>query len=329
MITTLYLILALIGSSIAILALLYLRRYSRQHRPNKIPHGITAAILLTPVAALLLYWQLGNPQAVDAKAAILQKANAFGDAVSALEKRLQDNPDNAQDWLLLGKSLLIMQQHEKAAAAFANHRRLAGDNTDALVGEAQARLVASSGTDPIIVTLLTTARLLESDNPAVLWLSGLQERLQGNYPQAIAYWQQALPLLATMAPERARIQGLIDEASGQMNEAITVIVHLLPTHQRQIKKDSTVFVFARAAGNAALPPLAASKLTAGELPATVVLDARNRMVETYALSDFATLSIVARLSRHGSVKATSGDLYGVMVSTSRDNIVKLTIDNLW
>jgi hypothetical protein len=73
-----------------------------------------------------------------------------------------------------------------------------------------------------------------------------------------------------------------------------------------------VFVSAREPGIPG-PPIAATRITTDQLPASVVLSDANAMIEGRDLSSVADLEIVARVAFGGTAVTQSGDLTGSVI----------------
>ena len=77
-------------------------------------------------------------------------------------------------------------------------------------------------------------------------------------------------------------------------------------------------------------PLAVKRLSASELPVTVVLDDTLAMAPTARLSSATEVDVIARISQQGQPVAASGDLEGKQagVAVGPDAAVAITIDRL-
>ena len=76
-----------------------------------------------------------------------------------------------------------------------------------------------------------------------------------------------------------------------------------------MKPGVTLFVAAREPGIPG-PPIAATRITTDDLPATVVLSDANTMIEGRDLSSVNDVEIVARVAFGGTPMTASGDLIG-------------------
>ena len=103
--------------------------------------------------------------------------------------------------------------------------------------------------------------------------------------------------------------GLLLSLTAQAGETITGRVTLAPELANQAQPGDTVFIFARAV-NGPRMPLAALRATVADLPLEFQLDDSMAMAPMARLSNFEQVSVIARISAHGGVQASSGDLEG-------------------
>ena len=107
--------------------------------------AIAVAVLL-PLAAGVGYWQLGNHGALDAEA-MSQIAHAttreqMASLVERLSARMEQKPDDAEGWMLLGRSLSVLGQYERSAQAYARAAKLVPDDAALLADYADVLAMA-------------------------------------------------------------------------------------------------------------------------------------------------------------------------------------------
>lgn len=309
------------------------------------------SILLLPAGVFLLYQKWGAMDRVEQFLTMqeMQRSGAAREArmaelVEELRAKLEASPDNPEGWAMLGQSYMRLERYTDAAWAF---RQLA----DSVAGDDNARAVAlglaaqalffdSRGdmTEDVIRTI-EQARALNPDEVNSLGLLGIHAFGREDYREAIRYWQRIVEM-APDHPQIASIRGGIEEAYQRLGETppaepaagpgVTVQLSLADGLAGQIPPDTTLFVFAREAGNPSGPPLAVARLSAGDLPATVRLDDRMAMSPQLAISKARQVMVTARLSRSGEVTASAGDWQGQLaapVAVSDDgDPVSLVID---
>ena len=117
----------------------------------------TVAILFLPVAAWMLYWQLGSPALPDqpfaertAPGANPTAANpARADmtkAVKRLGAHLKEHPEDLTGWLLLARSELSLGGYKEAADAYAHAADLSGNRADIMGDWGEAQVLEAGGT---------------------------------------------------------------------------------------------------------------------------------------------------------------------------------------
>ena len=263
--------------------------------------------LFLPLAALLAYWNLGEPRAIDAEAVRSAGAREMGELVEKLAARLEKSPDDAQGWALLGRSLSSLGQPARAARAFARALQLAPEDKDLLV-----------------------------DFVKSLALAGRAEFESRNFKGAIEYWERILPFappdseFARSVEEsiaEARTQGGIAAAPAPQAKpasapalkktakapaaaaSIAGTVSLDPALAAKAQSSDTVFILARPASGARMP-LAVARVTVAQLPYRFTLDDSMAMAPGATISSHAQVMVVARVSKSGSPAPQRGDIEG-------------------
>lgn len=320
--------------------------------PNR-PAFVTVLLvaLLLPLSAIVLYRTIGTPEALDPAALTVaapggEHGISMDQAVAGLVAKLQQNPDDATGWALLGRAYQAMQRFAESRDALERARRLQPDDRDLQVEYAQALALASpeQRIDGESRRLLDEVVAADPNHQRALWLIGISEYQAQRYAEAIAIWERVLPQLPAGSNVARSIQDRIAEArrlgnlpappggetaaganagsSAAADRAaptgattapaaasprLTVEVSLDPALADRLAPDATLFVFARAAEGPPMP-LAIQRLSAGQLPLTVTLDESNGMLPNMKLSMFPSIVVGARVSRSGQAIAQSGDL---------------------
>jgi len=306
-----------------------------------------AVALLLPAAAILLYWQLGAPRALD-PANLVARLGDGADieaAIAQLAEKMKQDPDNAEGWALLGRAYKSTRRFADARDALKRAHDLLPDDADLMVEYAET-LVLSSSDHRIqgdALTLIDKAIQTNPQNQKGLWLAGIADSQAGKYAEAVKKWNTLLPLLPpgsnvadSVQEQIAQAEALRDgkplpapstqpppetskaaaAAEAGANEAqaaatsgprILVTVALDPRLKDKVAPGDTLFVFAKAASGPAMP-LAIAKLSAAQLPASVTLTDAMSMMPNMNLSAFAQIVIGARISKSGQAIAQSGDL---------------------
>ena len=189
---------------------------------RKFGYGVAAAI---PIAAVALYFVVGNPKGITTTAAsspALAPAGQPGDMrsqqqmeenVNKLAQRLQQNPNDAQGWLMLGRSYMILGRFSDAANAY--QRAIALNDKDAGSWADYAEALALANNRQLAgkpTEALTRALQLEPQNTKALDLAGSAAFQAGDYKKAMDYWQKLLRLLPPGSEELRTVSDQIARA---------------------------------------------------------------------------------------------------------------------
>ena len=314
-------------------------------------------ILAIPMVAGLLYWTLGNYQSLtqDAQTAANQatpEREKMVSMVAGLAARLEKQPDDAQGWLMLGRSYKYLEQHSKAVAAFEHAYKLLGDQPEIMLSYADE--LAFVNNEELVgkpAELVFKALAIEPDNVTGLWLGGMAKAQTGEFVGAMALWKKLEGLLPPGSEAQKEIQGLMANLKTQMPEgtaqvestaaqsaakptpslavaSIDVEVSLAPELQKSAGASDTVFVYAQALSGPQMP-LAIVRKQVSELPLTVSLTDAMAMMPTMKLSNFEQVKLLARISKSGNAMKQPGDLIGIIdqVALSDKSSHKIIINN--
>jgi cytochrome c-type biogenesis protein CcmH len=253
-----------------------------RHRPLTAT-AVTLAVLL-PLAAVLGYWQLGEPRAIDPVVSHPDDPQQLRALVDRLAAHLQQKPDDADGWALLGRALVSLAHYERAAQAFARALQLTPQNRELLV-----------------------------DFIKVLALAGRAEFEQRNYAAAIGYWERILPFAPPESEFARTVAESIAEAktlAGTTAASVRGLVMLDPSLRAKVAPGDTVFVLARPA-NGSRMPLAVTRTTVDKLPYEFILDDSMAMAPTARLSGQSSVVVLARVSKSGNPTPQKGDVEGM------------------
>jgi cytochrome c-type biogenesis protein CcmH len=326
---------------------------------------LLAVALVLPASALLLYRLVGAPEALDPAnlapppEAQQHSAADMEKAIAGLAAKLKEQPDDAQGWALLGRAYAATNRADESRDAFRQAHEHAPDDGDVAVEYAQALALAAPDhkLQGEARALLDGVIAKDAKNQRALWLLGISDYQNGDYPNAIARWKVLLPLLQPdsdvarsvrneiadaearrdgreppqreAAPPEASVAETTSAAATSGAPHLTVNVALDPKLKTQLDPDATLFVFARAASGPPMP-LAIQRLKASQLPATVTLDDSMSMMPAMKLSKFPEVVVGARVSKSGNAMPQSGDLQTLSspLESSRSEPIALTIDQV-
>lgn len=298
---------------------------------------VTIVLLATLVAAGSYYlagqpWSAKTPTAPEnTSAAHPATAEQMKADVDNLAARLQDHPNDADGWAMLGRSYSSLQRFDESVAAFAKADMLQPGNAQLLADYADAAAMAQGKRfDGKPAELIQRALKADVNNMKALTLAGSAAFDAGAYDQAIAYWQQLLQLVAPASETAATLRANIDDARQRANKSspaptareparasatIKGRVRLIAELAANAAPTDTVFVFARSIDTPTIP-LVVLKRHVKDLPLDFTLDDTMALNPDVKLSAFKVVDVGARISNSGSVTTRHGDLVSQMVRTT-------------
>ena len=305
--------------------------------PAETPRGARGAALALglaiPICALAVYLSVGNPSAVLPQAAGganphgMTKAQ-FEASVARLAARMKDNPEDAEGWMMLGRSYAVLGRFGEASEAYAKAASRAPRDAQLLADYADALAMAQGRTlqgEPEKIVL--RALVIDPDNVKALLLAGTAAFNRNDPRAAIRHWERALGLLPTGSDMIQGVQASITEARsmagspgekaqvakparGQTGSRVSGVVRLAPELAGKVAPGDTVFIFARATEGPRMP-LAILRKRGSDLPAEFTLDDSMAMAPQMNLSAFPRVIIGARVSKSANANPQPGDLQGL------------------
>lgn len=324
---------------------------------------LTSFVVLIPVVTLLAYGVLGQPAGLD-PAALAQSEphealdpKKMAEMVEKLERRLQEDPNQLQGWVMLGRVRRAMGQFEAAGQAYAKALALSSDD-DVAIERAEVLAQANQGSfegEPwkIIQAVLRA----NPDQLSALLLAGSAAYSEARYEQALKHWERARTLMAADAPDLPPLEDALAQVRGKLGLAasaapatpsapqaprqaaasaptasahaaasrITGVVQLAASLKAKVSPTDTVFIYATPADGTRMP-LAIVRTTVSALPYAFTLDDSSAMTQAN-LSSVAQVTLRARISKTGEARAQPGDL-GVVLTPVKTGAqgVQLTIE---
>ena len=326
---------------------------------NKGLSMVTAAVvaLAVPLVAVLMYDRLGNPDAMDPQMVAQPAASPHGDEtnmaqqiemmVSKLAQRLQENPQDIEGWVMLGRSMSVLGRYNEAVMAYENAIQFAGEDPNVLTDYADALAMAGGESlEGRPMEMLQKALSIDPNNQKALWLAGTGLFERGDFAGAIEYWGRLMNMLPPDSEDYEAMRANIAEAesyrqrqlAGEFGPAPTQQV--LPEAQAATEQtamagparvggrvslaadlegkaaaDDTLFVFARAVNGPPMP-LAILRLQASDLPYEFSLDESMAMMPSMSMANFSQVTVGARISKSGNAIPQSGDLQGMTAAVA-------------
>lgn len=309
---------------------------------------LTPALAIgVPLIVAAVYLQVGKPIALQGVEPV-QQANQPADmeaAIASLRSRLEQSPNDAQGWALLGRSYMAIQNYADANDAFERAARLSPDEPAIQVALAESLIfVSGQPTLPARSKQMLLAALdAQPNNQKALWLLGLGAYQDQDWSGAVSYWDQLMGMLNPNDGAANQIGGMLADArqkSGlpipalpdqpaSTGRSLTVNVSLALELQSTVTGHETLFVFARAPSGPPMP-LAIQRLRVADLPMAVELNDSHAMVAEMNLSSREDVVVGARISRSGDATPSSGDIqaFAGPVSTRASEPVFLEINEV-
>lgn len=332
-------------AGVALIAVPLLKKKPVEYSPAPWAALIAAGVLV--IGSAVLYVRLTNwswnPKAAEDTPQTM---------VARLARRLEQNPDNLEGWLLLGRSYTQLQELQLATRAFQRADRLAGGKSaEALIGEAEALARSDEAElDGRAAKLIEQALAVDPNSGKALFFGAAVAMRKGELPLAK---ERFTKLLALDPPDNIKplIQKQIDQIDQQLAgggptlaagpagapgaaapaattaASVRINVSLSPTLAQSASGSSPLFVFVRDPSRPG-PPLAVKRLES-HFPQTVELTTSDSMVPGRAIAAGQKVQVVARIARSGNPVGASGDPIGESAyQVGRDGLVNIVIDHV-
>jgi len=314
--------------------------------PKSTPVALVVALAL-PIAAALIYsgitsfpWR--NPttaEAVPPGHGVGGDAGSMDEVIKTLEKKLADNPADAEGWRMLGRTYLVTGKAGQAVEAYQKAAKLLPERNAELDLDIAEAIVLSDdpAMQPRAKEIIDAALAADGSNQKALWYSGVIAVRGGDQETAKNHWQKLLdqnppPEIRQLITSQLAELGVVvspaagappmsgpmmagspgDPKAAPTGRMIRVAVSIDPSIASKIRPGVPLFISARQPGIPG-PPLAAVRLTSDDLPTTVTLSDANSMIEGRNLSSVDDVEVIARVAFGGTALTSSGDLVGSAV----------------
>lgn len=166
---------------------------------RKAGYAVAAAI---PIVAISFYLVRGNPKALNPETApstMPAEETQSGEMtpqqieanVGKLAKRLEENPNDAQGWVMLGRSYTMLERYGDAATAYGRATALKANDANLLTDYAEALALANGQRlEGKPTEAINKALQIEPNNEKALALAGESAFQAADYKKAIEYWQK-------------------------------------------------------------------------------------------------------------------------------------------
>ena len=305
--------------------------------------GIALLVVLLPVASLLMYSVLGQPAALDPRALTQGVDDAsevtpakLTEMATALTRRLQDEPNSMEGWVMLGRVQRARGHYDEAAEALGKALSLSRD--DNLSIERAEVLAQKNGGSFAGEPWGIIQRVLSADphHLNALFLAGSASYSEMNFRSALRFWERAREVVPADSPDAPELDRAIAEAREKMglpaippradsaaaeaparvvnaaSNSISGRVSLVNELKAMVAPTDTVFIYATPVTGSRMP-VAIVRTTADKLPLDFVLDDSSAMNPAAKLSSLDEVTVRVRISKSGQAAAQPQD-FGVSLS---------------
>ena len=187
--------------------------------------------LMLPLASLVGYLLLGNPQAIDPAAVMQQQEHAGAQEIDGmlrgLAERLKANPDDHQGWIMLARSYKALGRFAESAEAYPHGGPLLEGDAALLADYAEVMARANQGRfDEKSTARLNQALKLNPDDAQALFLAGIAAEQRHDFAVAVSHWQHLLKQLepgteeaSSLAASIAELQAMLGTQDGTSGKA--------------------------------------------------------------------------------------------------------------
>ena len=149
----------------------------------------------------------------------------FEDGIARLVARLQEEPDDLEGWIMLGRALMIVRRHDAAANAFRRATTLSPSNSQAqsLLGE--AIVFATGGTvTPSALRAFEAANEADPQNLAARYYGALERAQAGEVREAFDAWLTLVAESPTDAPWVPDLLARLEEAAEALDVDLAAVM---------------------------------------------------------------------------------------------------------
>ncbi|MFI8416782.1 c-type cytochrome biogenesis protein CcmI [Serratia sp. NPDC078593] len=229
-----------------------------------------------------------------------------------LRTALQQDDRNINDWMMLGRVGMALNNATTASQAFAHAYRLDPNNLDVRLGYAEVLTRSNDPEDNKQATALLRKMIAEDHTDLrVLSLLAFNAFEQGDYKQAIGAWQVMLKLLPADDRRVEVLTRSIEQAKVQLGEEtvkLAINVTLSPEAAKALPSQGTLII--SVTDGKSPVPVAVKQLPLSRFPQSFSLDDSNAMMPQRLLSALHQVKVRARISRDGLATPQAGDWFG-------------------
>jgi cytochrome c-type biogenesis protein CcmH len=181
-------------------------------------------VAIVTLAGTGLYLKIGRPDVkaangVAATAPVGADGSPHGDAstvIAQLETQMQQHPDNAEGWRMLGWSYLQTGRNAEAAEAYGKAAAIDPTNADYLSAQGEATVLAAQGTvTPAAEGAFRKALAADPADPRARYYLGVARDQSGDHEGAMNDWIALLKSAPPDAPWAAEVRGFVEKVAAE------------------------------------------------------------------------------------------------------------------
>ncbi|PMR69062.1 c-type cytochrome biogenesis protein CcmI [Halomonas heilongjiangensis] len=319
-------------------------------KPSAAGRLAVPVVMVVVVVASVLWYQREGAEGDLALLAVQQEVMGHPDRsmemmIERLEAQAARQPNNPNVWMSLFPLYRDSGRAAQAIDALERLIELEGRRASLLGQLAQIKFfVADRQLTDEVQALVDETLALDSSQPTVLGVLGIEAFDRSDYEAAIDNWRRAIAGMddpaagealregIRVAQERLGVAPEDREQAAAEGPGIHVRVSLDDDLAGRLDDDAAVFVVARDM-EGELPPLAVARLSLGDLPASLVLDDTRSMSPEANLSRVSEARLMVRVSPSGQASPQAGDLFGDLEGVSVGSVdgepVEVVIDRVF
>ncbi|CAI1143040.1 c-type cytochrome biogenesis protein CcmI [Serratia quinivorans] len=229
-----------------------------------------------------------------------------------LRTALQQDDRNINDWMMLGRVGMALNNATTATQAFAHAYQLDPNSLEVRLGYAEVLTRSNDPEDNKQATQMLRKMIAEDHtNLRVLSLLAFNSFEQGDFKQAIGAWQVMLKLLPANDQRAEVIKRSIEQAKTQVSGEtvkLGVNVTLSPQATNALPPQGTLVISVTDGTNPV--PVAVKQLPLSRFPLSFSLDDSNAMMPERLLSAQHQVKVRVRISQDGLATPQAGDWFG-------------------
>ena len=312
---------------------------------------ISAMAVILPLSIYFIYQEVSTKKSEEEIAALNSastQVKTMQDSIVSLEKKLKENPENVDNWRMLGQSYFVVQQYDQSKKAYAKAADLLNQaDPEVLVLLAEASAFSN---DQLFAdyekSLLSKALSINPKHERGLWYAGYAAYTNNNFADAVVHWNDLLELVPADRPDvKESLVKFLNDARSQAgmpalaenpkegqtqssaDRLIKVNVQLSEKVNELAESSDTLFVYARAVSGPKMP-LSLARFNVSKLPVTVDLTKEMAMMPAMTIDSFEQVEVLARISKSGQAISQPGDLISssVIVDFATSNTAEVNLD---